>query len=63
VLEESGLIRSEKVGRVRTCTIEPAALRTAEDWIAERRAAWERCLDRLADYLGEEPKRHKGELL
>jgi DNA-binding transcriptional ArsR family regulator len=63
VLEESGLIRSEKIGRVRTCTIEPAALRTAEDWIAERRAAWERRLDRLADYLGEEPKRHKGELL
>jgi DNA-binding transcriptional ArsR family regulator len=63
VLEQSGLIRSEKVGRVRTCRIEPAALRTAEDWIAERRAAWERRLDRLANYLGEEPKRDKGELL
>jgi DNA-binding transcriptional ArsR family regulator len=63
VLEQSGLIRSEKVGRVRTCRIEPAALRTAEDWIAERRAAWERRLDRLADYLGEAPKRDKGELL
>ena len=51
VLEASGLVRSEKVGRVRTCRIEPTALRTAEDWIAERRASWERRLDRLADYL------------
>ncbi|HEX7147457.1 MAG TPA: metalloregulator ArsR/SmtB family transcription factor, partial [Actinomycetota bacterium] len=37
VLEASGLIRSQKVGRVRTCQIEPAALRTAEEWITERR--------------------------
>ena len=51
VLEASGLIRSEKVGRVRTCHIEPDALRTAEAWIAERRAGWERRLDRLGDYL------------
>lgn len=41
VLEASGLIRSEKVGRVRTCHIEPKALRTAEQWIAGRRAIWE----------------------
>jgi DNA-binding transcriptional ArsR family regulator len=53
VLEASGLVRSEKVGRVRTCRIEPAALRTAEDWIARRRATWERRLDRLGDYLAE----------
>jgi DNA-binding transcriptional ArsR family regulator len=45
VLEASGLVRSEKVGRVRTCRIEPAALRTAEQWIRERRAGWERRLD------------------
>ena len=51
VLEASGLVRSEKVGRVRTCRIEPAALRAAEQWIAERRAGWERRLDRLGDYL------------
>jgi DNA-binding transcriptional ArsR family regulator len=51
VLESSGLVRSEKVGRVRTCRIEAAALRGAEDWIAARRAAWERRLDRLAQYL------------
>ncbi len=53
VLESSGLIRSEKTGRVRTCRIEPAALKTAEDWIAKRRANWERRLDRLAKHLGE----------
>jgi DNA-binding transcriptional ArsR family regulator len=53
VLESSGLIRSEKTGRVRTCRIEPAALKTAEDWIARRRANWERRLDRLAKHLSE----------
>jgi DNA-binding transcriptional ArsR family regulator len=51
VLEASGLVRSKKVGRVRTCRIEPAALRTVEHWIAGRRASWERRLDRLGDYL------------
>ena len=51
VLETSGLIRSEKQGRVRTCRIEPKALRTAEHWIAARRSVWERRLDRLGDYL------------
>ena len=55
VLERSGLVRSEKVGRVRTCRIEPSALRTAEQWIAERRALWERRLDRLGDLLAEQP--------
>jgi DNA-binding transcriptional ArsR family regulator len=53
VLEASGLVRSEKVGRVRTCHIEPGALRTAEQWITERRTSWERRLDRLADYLAD----------
>jgi DNA-binding transcriptional ArsR family regulator len=56
VLEASGLVRSEKVGRVRTCCIEPTALRTAEQWIAERRTSWERRLDRLGDYLAEHPE-------
>ena len=55
VLERSGLVRSEKVGRVRTCTVEPAALRTAEGWIAERRTTWEQRLDRLGEYLAEHP--------
>jgi DNA-binding transcriptional ArsR family regulator len=39
VLEDSGVVRTEKVGRVRTCRIEPTVLGTAEDWIAKRRAA------------------------
>ena len=56
VLEASGLVRSEKVGRVRTCRIEPQALRTAEQWIAERRTSWERRLDRLGEYLAEHPQ-------
>jgi DNA-binding transcriptional ArsR family regulator len=53
VLEASGLVRSEKVGRVRTCRIEPAALRPVELWIGARRPSWERRLDRLGDYLEE----------
>jgi DNA-binding transcriptional ArsR family regulator len=51
VLEASGLVRSEKVGRVRTCTIEPKALSIAEKWISDRCTLWERRLDRLGDYL------------
>jgi|SRR5579872_7258841 len=51
VLEASGLIRSQKTGRTRTCRINAAALRSAESWIAERRTQWERRLDRLGDYL------------
>ena len=51
VLEQSGLVRSEKAGRVRTCRIETAVLRSAEDWIAHRRTTWERRLDRLGEYL------------
>ncbi len=54
VLEASGLVKSEKPGRVRTCHIDPGALRTAEDWIARRRAVWERRFDRLGDYLAEQ---------
>jgi DNA-binding transcriptional ArsR family regulator len=56
VLEASGIVRSEKVGRVRTCRIEPAALRTVEEWISERRTLWERRLDRLGEYLAEHPE-------
>jgi DNA-binding transcriptional ArsR family regulator len=53
VLEASGLVRSQKVGRTRTCSINPATLRSAEHWIAERRMGWERRLDRLGDYLAQ----------
>ena len=55
VLEASGLVRSEKVGRVRTCRVAPGALRTAEQWIADRRTTWERRLERLGEYLAEHP--------
>jgi DNA-binding transcriptional ArsR family regulator len=51
VLEASGLVRTEKRGRVRTCHIESAALRDVERWISERRTTWERRLDRLEDLL------------
>jgi DNA-binding transcriptional ArsR family regulator len=51
VLETSGIVRTEKVGRVRTCSVEPKMLTLAERWISERRESWERKLDRLADYL------------
>ncbi|MBV8749002.1 MAG: winged helix-turn-helix transcriptional regulator [Candidatus Eremiobacteraeota bacterium] len=54
VLEASGLVRSEKTGRVRTCRIQAAALKSAENWLSARRATWERRLDRLAGYLGED---------
>jgi DNA-binding transcriptional ArsR family regulator len=60
VLEQSGLVRSEKVGRVRTYRIEAAALRPAEQWISARRAGWERRLDRLGAYLLEESNEPKG---
>jgi DNA-binding transcriptional ArsR family regulator len=55
VLEQSGLVRSEKTGRVRTCRIEPAVLRAAEDWLARQRTTWERRLDRLGDQLTPRP--------
>ena len=55
VLEASGLVRSEKVGRVRTCRIESATLSTVERWIAERRTTWKRRLDRLGEVLAEQP--------
>jgi len=51
VLEASGLVVSQKIGRVRTCRIEPQALSQAEHWINARRAEWEHRLDRLGDYL------------
>lgn len=54
VLEDSGLVTSEKKGRVRTCSIDPAMLSAAERWVAERRTMWEASLDRLGQFLGEE---------
>jgi DNA-binding transcriptional ArsR family regulator len=54
VLESSGLVRSEKVGRVRTCRLDVKRLDTVQDWITARRQTWERRLDRLGDYLAAE---------
>ena len=51
VLEDSGLVTSQKVGRVRTCRIDPKMLSQAEQWVAERRQMWERSLDRLGAFL------------
>lgn len=51
VLEQSGLVKSQKAGRVRTCHIDPQMLNQAEKWVAERRAMWERNLERLGAYL------------
>ena len=56
LLQASGLIASEKIGRVRTCRIEPRALKTVEQWITERRTVWERRFDRLGQYLADHPE-------
>lgn len=53
VLEESGLVHTEKVGRVRTCRLETAGFTALEHWIRDRRSTWERRLDRLGDLLAE----------
>jgi DNA-binding transcriptional ArsR family regulator len=66
VLEQTGLIRSEKVGRVRTCRIEPDGFNRLADWVAERRTLMERRFDRLGEILAEtdrparKPKKTKG---
>ena len=54
VLEASGLIHSEKQGRVRLCRLEPKGFEVAEGWIAGRKAFWERRLDRLGTFLDDE---------
>lgn len=53
VLEDCGLVSSHKAGRVRVYRLTPAPLREAESWLARRRQAWERRLDRLDDHLYE----------
>jgi len=51
VLEQSGLVSSEKIGRVRTCKIEPRALHAAEAWIHQHISAWEQRLDRMEAHI------------
>jgi len=59
VLEQSGLVRSEKVGRVRTCRIDPNAITAAELWLNQRRQQWGERFDRLGDFLArsDEPEK------
>ena len=59
VLEQSGLVKTEKVGRVRTCKVETKALRSVEQWISARRTAWEERFDRLGAYLAAEAAAEK----
>ncbi len=54
VLEESGLVKTEKVGRVRTCSLDPGGFSVLEQWIRDRRSTWERRLDRLGEFLEED---------
>jgi DNA-binding transcriptional ArsR family regulator len=56
VLEAAGIVSSEKVGRVRTCKLEPAVLRGAEEWVGNQRTSWERRLDRLGGELAAEDR-------
>ena len=52
-LEDSGLVRSEKKGRVRTCRLNPGVLASAEQWLVDRRSEWEQRHDRFEDYVME----------
>jgi DNA-binding transcriptional ArsR family regulator len=54
ILENACLVRTEKLGRVRTCHLEPAGFRALEQWIRDHRTSWERKLDRLGEILGDE---------
>jgi DNA-binding transcriptional ArsR family regulator len=54
ILEESGLVHTEKPGRVRTCRIDNAGFDALEQWIRDHRTQWERNLDRLGELLEEE---------
>lgn len=53
ILEEAGLVRSEKTGRVRTCFLDLRAMTEVERWVAERKRFWERQYDQLEAYLAE----------
>ncbi len=53
VLEESGLVHTEKTGRIRSCRLEPTGFMALRDWVEDHRSIWERRLDRLGDLLAE----------
>ncbi|HWG17097.1 MAG TPA: metalloregulator ArsR/SmtB family transcription factor [Acidobacteriaceae bacterium] len=56
VLEEAGLVQTQKAGRVRTCRIEPAGVDAATGWLKARRSRWEQRLDFLGQLLEEEQR-------
>ena len=58
VLEASGIVRTSKVGRVRSCQLEPAALTAAEQWMSQQRLVWEQRLDRLGAMLAAEQEKN-----
>ena len=60
VLEQSGLIETEKTGRIRTCRVRPGRLAEAEAWLSEQRALWQARTDRLADYVETHMQRDSG---
>lgn len=57
ILEKSKLVKTEKLGRVRTCRIEPAGFKRLEQWIRDHRLSWENKLERLGDVLAEEDEK------
>jgi len=56
VLEETGFVRTQKLGRVRSCRLDPAGFRTVEQWAADHRQLWDQRLDRLGDVMAEDDK-------
>lgn len=61
LLEGSGLIRTQKQGRVRTCAIEKRRLAAVDGWLAEQRAIWEGRTDRLEQFVLNAQKKEKAE--
>jgi DNA-binding transcriptional ArsR family regulator len=59
ILQNAGLVMTEKIGRVRSCRVEASGLRAAEEWLRARRPEWDRKLDRLKLFLDEPNKTHK----
>jgi len=61
ILEACALVKTEKVGRVRSCRIEPAGFKLLEQWVREHRLSWENKLERLGDLLAEEDAKRSGQ--
>lgn len=53
LLEETGLVHTEKLGRVRTCRLDPTGFLALHNWVQDHRSTWERGLDRLGDLLAD----------